>query len=167
MPSFLLIVTVIPLTALLFGWFWSSLPRLYRRWIKPGYEFSPFLILLVVSYVAWHLGPVLERWLFVVTNPATGEQVADFLSGRQAVTTSFEQRNSLVVGFMMGFAVIPIIFTITEDALSSVPPRLTLSHHWPGGEPLANRHTGGAAVAIIGRFSVHDDWPRTGCSARR
>ena len=37
---------------------------------------------------------------------------------------SFEQRNSLVVGFMMGFAVIPIVFTITEDALSSVPPEL-------------------------------------------
>ena len=38
-PSFLLIVTVIPLTALLFGWLWSSLPRTYRRWIKPGYDF--------------------------------------------------------------------------------------------------------------------------------
>ena len=33
----------------------------------------------------------------------------------------FEQRNSLVVGFMMGFAVIPIIFTIAEDAMSNVP----------------------------------------------
>ena len=125
-PSFLLIVTVIPLTALLFGWFWSSLPRLYRRWIKPGYEFVAFIpILLAVSYVAWHLGPVLERWLFVVTNPATGEQVADFRLWWPAVTgMGFEQRNSLVVGFMMGFAVIPIIFTITEDALSSVPPAL-------------------------------------------
>jgi phosphate transport system permease protein len=34
---------------------------------------------------------------------------------------SFEQRNAFVVGFVMGFAVIPIIFTITEDALSNVP----------------------------------------------
>ena len=33
----------------------------------------------------------------------------------------FEQRNSVVVGFAMGFAVIPIIFTISEDALSNVP----------------------------------------------
>jgi phosphate transport system permease protein len=37
---------------------------------------------------------------------------------------SYEQRNSLVVGVMMGFAVIPIIFTISEDALSNVPPTL-------------------------------------------
>jgi phosphate transport system permease protein len=125
-PSFLLIVTVIPLMALLFGWFWSSLPRQYRLWIQPGYEFLAFIpILLVVSYAAWHLGPVLERWLFVVTNPATGEQVADFRRWWPAVTgMRFEQRNALVVGFMMGFAVIPIIFTITEDALSSVPPAL-------------------------------------------
>ena len=34
----------------------------------------------------------------------------------------YEQRNSLVVGFVMGFAVIPVIFTISEDALSNVPP---------------------------------------------
>jgi phosphate transport system permease protein len=38
--------------------------------------------------------------------------------------TGFDQRNSLVVGFMMGFAVIPIIFTIAEDALSNVPTSL-------------------------------------------
>jgi phosphate transport system permease protein len=125
-PSCLLMVTVIPLTALLCGWFWSSLPRLYRRCIKPGYEFLAFLpILLLVSYAAWYLGPVCERWLFVVPNPATGEQVADFRLWWSVLTgKSFEQRNALVVGFMMGFAVIPIIFTITEDALSSVPSAL-------------------------------------------
>jgi len=38
---------------------------------------------------------------------------------------SFEQRNSLVLGFMMGFAVIPVIFTIAEDSLSNVPKSLT------------------------------------------
>ena len=37
----------------------------------------------------------------------------------------YDQRNSLIVGFVMGFAVIPIIFTISEDALSSVPKHLT------------------------------------------
>jgi phosphate transport system permease protein len=37
---------------------------------------------------------------------------------------TYIQRNALVVGFMMGFAIIPIIFTIAEDALSSVPEHL-------------------------------------------
>ncbi|MCA8942782.1 MAG: ABC transporter permease subunit [Planctomycetes bacterium] len=36
----------------------------------------------------------------------------------------FDPRNALVVGFMMGFAVIPIMYTIAEDALSSVPSHL-------------------------------------------
>jgi phosphate transport system permease protein len=36
----------------------------------------------------------------------------------------FEQRNAVVVGIAMGFAVIPIIFTISEDALSNVPKHL-------------------------------------------
>jgi phosphate transport system permease protein len=36
----------------------------------------------------------------------------------------YDQRNSLVVGWVMGFAVIPIIFTICEDAFSSVPTHL-------------------------------------------
>ena len=37
---------------------------------------------------------------------------------------TFDQRNSVVVGVAMGFAVIPIIFTITEDSLANVPQHL-------------------------------------------
>ena len=37
---------------------------------------------------------------------------------------TYVQRNALVVGFVMGFAVIPIIYTIAEDALSAVPEHL-------------------------------------------
>ena len=37
---------------------------------------------------------------------------------------SYAARNALIVGFVMGFAVIPIIYTLAEDALSSVPKQL-------------------------------------------
>ncbi len=37
---------------------------------------------------------------------------------------TYIQRNSLIVGFIMGFAIIPIIFTISDDALKSVPDHL-------------------------------------------
>jgi phosphate transport system permease protein len=37
---------------------------------------------------------------------------------------TYVQRNALIVGFVMGFAIIPIIYTIAEDALSSVPDHL-------------------------------------------
>ena len=33
----------------------------------------------------------------------------------------YDQRNAIVVGFAMGFAVIPVIFSLAEDALSFVP----------------------------------------------
>jgi phosphate transport system permease protein len=63
--------------------------------------------------------------LFRVRDSSTGEMVADFTRWWPAVTgTPYEQRNSLVVGFVMGFAVIPIIFTIAEDSLSNVPGSL-------------------------------------------
>ena len=125
-PSFLLMVVGMPISALVVGRLWVALPLKYRLWVKPGYEFLAFVpVLLLVAYSAWHLGPVLEQSLFVVTNPSTGDKVADFRLWWPHVTgLSFEQRNSLVVGFMMGFAVIPIIFTISEDSLSSVPPAL-------------------------------------------
>lgn len=42
----------------------------------------------------------------------------------QAAGIQYDQRNALVVGWAMGFAVIPIIFTICEDACSSVPRHL-------------------------------------------
>jgi phosphate transport system permease protein len=37
---------------------------------------------------------------------------------------TYVQRNALVVGFVMGFAIIPIIYTISEDAMSAVPEHL-------------------------------------------
>jgi len=33
----------------------------------------------------------------------------------------YDQRNAVVVGFAMGFAIIPLIFTLSEDAMSNVP----------------------------------------------
>jgi phosphate transport system permease protein len=125
--SFVLVVMLVPAVALLMGYVWSSMPdTVTNRWVKPGYEFlAVFPLLALSAYGAWLLGPVVERLVFVVTDAATGERVADFrLWWVQATGLSFEQRNSLVVGFIMGFAVIPIIFTIAEDALSNVPPEL-------------------------------------------
>ncbi len=43
---------------------------------------------------------------------------------RDSLLGTFTQRNTFVVGIIMGFAVIPIIFTISDDALQSVPNTL-------------------------------------------
>ena len=125
--SFVLVVLLVPAVALLMGYAWSSIPNnVTSRYVKPGYEFAAvFPVLALAAYVGWVFGPVVERLFFVVADAATGDRVADFrLWWVQTTGLSFEQRNSLVVGFIMGFAVIPIIFTISEDALSNVPPEL-------------------------------------------
>jgi phosphate transport system permease protein len=46
------------------------------------------------------------------------------LRGAGSVLDTYDQRNALVVGFVMGFAIVPIVYTIAEDALSSVPGHL-------------------------------------------
>jgi len=48
---------------------------------------------------------------------------------------TYVQRNALVVGFVMGFAVIPIIYTIGEDALSAVPEHLRSASLGAGATP--------------------------------
>ena len=69
-------------------------------------------VALLTSWAAFVLGPLLEERLF-----ANG-----FLHWWQRdLAMEYDQRNCLVVGFAMGFAVVPLIFTICEDALSSVP----------------------------------------------
>ncbi len=123
-PSFLLMLFILPVTAAAFGAIWNRMPYRVRRHIRQGHEFIFIVPLLALgAWAAWQLGPALESVWFVARDLGTGASTADFrLWWVQATGLPFEQRNSLVVGFMMGFAVIPIVFTITEDALSNVPP---------------------------------------------
>jgi phosphate transport system permease protein len=54
---------------------------------------------------------------------------------RDSLLGPFSQRNALVVGIIMGFAIIPIIFTISEDALRSVPATLRSASLAVGATP--------------------------------
>jgi phosphate transport system permease protein len=112
--------------ALFAGFLWSVLPQPVRRQVRPGMEFLwllPFLALC--AWAAWQAGPAIESLCFTVKDSATGLPIADFREWwRQTTGETYDSRNSLVVGFVMGFAVIPIVFTIAEDALSNVPNSL-------------------------------------------
>ena len=57
------------------------------------------------------------------------------LDARGGVIDTYVQRNALVVGFAMGFAVIPLIYTIAEDALNSVPSHLRAASLACGATP--------------------------------
>ncbi len=64
-------------------------------------------------------------------------------------------------GVAMGFALIPIIFSLAEDALFSVPPSLSQGSLALGGNPLANIAPRGAAFSLRRYFLCGDDrfWP--------
>lgn len=54
---------------------------------------------------------------------------------RGTFVDTYVQRNALVVGVIMGFAIIPIIYTISEDALSAVPEHLRTASLGAGATP--------------------------------
>ena len=96
---------------------WRLLPQHVVTRFKPGTEILVIVpLLLLGGWVATLAGPFVE---------------ARFMAGdarlwlQQSWGITYDQRNCLVVGIAMGFAVIPIIFTISEDAFSSVPSSLT------------------------------------------
>lgn len=125
-PSFILLVVSIVVSAALVGYIWNRFPVNIRVLIPHGSEFTVFLpILILAGWGGWQLGPAFEALVFTVVDPVTGTETGDFrLWWSHFAGAGYQQRNSLVVGIMMGFAVIPIIFTITEDALSNVPRNL-------------------------------------------
>jgi phosphate transport system permease protein len=67
---------------------------------------------------------------------------------------TYVQRNALVVGFVMGFAIIPIIFTIAEDALSAVPEHLRSASLGAGATPWQTATRIVVPTAMSGLFSA-------------
>jgi len=54
---------------------------------------------------------------------------------RGGFVDSYSQRNALVVGFVMGFAIIPNIYTLAEDAMNAVPAHLRAASLAAGATP--------------------------------
>jgi phosphate transport system permease protein len=96
---------------------WRALPVTLTGRMRAGAEIALIVpLLLVAVWLASAMAPVAESWFF-------GGDIRLWLTDVLGLT--YDQRNCLVVGIAMGFAVIPIIFTISEDAFSSVPSSLT------------------------------------------
>ncbi len=67
---------------------------------------------------------------------------------------TYVQRNSLIVGFVMGFAVIPIIYTIADDALTAVPDHLRSASLGAGATPWQTATRIILPTAMSGMFSA-------------
>jgi phosphate transport system permease protein len=73
---------------------------------------------LFAKWVALAVTSLIVSWLFASLLTLIG------FDPRGGIVDTYAQRNALVVGFIMGFAVIPNIYTLAEDALNSVPAHL-------------------------------------------
>ena len=91
--------------------------------------------------------------LALATLVATALESAGF-DPRGSIVDTYVQRNALVVGFIMGFAIIPLIYTLAEDALNSVPSHLRLASLGAGATPWQTAVRVIVPTAASGLFSA-------------
>jgi phosphate transport system permease protein len=112
-----LLIVLVPAGTVASGFLWQRLPASIRGRVPAGWE--PALLTLPVLAIGWlcfALGTPMEAALF-------GGNLPQWISNVLGI--DYSQRNSLVVGIAMGFAVIPVIFSIAEDAVFGVPKHLS------------------------------------------
>jgi phosphate transport system permease protein len=94
------------------------LPAEVVKKIPAGWDSALIIpVILLSGWVALSSSLTIEDWFF---NGSLREWIKIHLG------LGYDQRNSMIVGIAMGFAVIPTIYTIAEDAVFSVPKHLTV-----------------------------------------
>lgn len=112
------LLLVLPVAVMLFAFLWQYLPRAFQQKVPEGWEAVLLVPVIVLSaWFAFAVSVPLESLLF-------DGSLREWMS--RAWGIGYDQRNALVVGVAMGFAVIPTIFSIAEDAIFSVPKHLTV-----------------------------------------
>jgi phosphate transport system permease protein len=127
LPGIFLLLILLPVAMLAAAYAWRRLPHSVRARAPDGWEAALLIpVIILATWLALALSAPLEVWLFDGNLPL-------WLSRELGIP--YDQRNSLVVGIAMGFAVIPIIFSISEDALYGVPKHLTTGSLALGATP--------------------------------
>jgi len=115
-PALILGVLALPVTLAVSGALWDRLPRRWRGRLPDGIEVLVFTVALGLVFGA----------CVAANDPFESLAFSgDFSAWLQTnLELGYDQRNAIVVGLAMGFAVIPIVFSISEEAFSSVPRAL-------------------------------------------
>ncbi len=113
LTGILLLPPLLALTILWCGWGSARWSAKTQRQLPAGWDVVVLLpVILLTGWLALWLGPPLAVWVL-------GMPLHEWLGD------NYDQRNALVVGIAMGFALIPVIFSLAEDALFSVPSSLS------------------------------------------
>lgn len=131
------------------GWFLLFLPLtsclvalLYGLYVKPWLRAKTGsysrLVAGLSEFAKFGCGLVIvmgTSWIFATLLTSAGIDVRGDFPFTGQIMGTYVQRNALVVGFVMGFAIIPAVYTIAEDALSSVPEHLRSGSLAAGASP--------------------------------
>ena len=118
---------LVPLSVMVFAYAWQYLPKTVQQRVPEGWEAALLIpVILLGGWFAVTVSVPLEAVLFHGT-------LRDWFKTELGI--GYDQRNALVVGIAMGFAVIPTIFSIAEDAIFSVPKHLTVGSLALGATP--------------------------------
>jgi phosphate transport system permease protein len=115
-PAMVAMTVAVPASVAVTAILWQYLPATIIRRLRPGME--SFVLIPVIIGTVWiclGLNQPIESFLF-------GADYKSWFATHWGLR--YDQRNALVVGFAMGFAIVPIIFSISEEALSNVPRHL-------------------------------------------
>ena len=115
-PAMVAMTVALPASVAVTAILWQYLPATFIRRLRPGIE--SFVLLPVIIGTVWiclSLNQPIESFLF-------GADYKTWFATHWGLR--YDQRNALIVGFAMGFAIVPIIFSISEEALSNVPRHL-------------------------------------------
>ena len=127
LPAIFSLLIFLPVGILLFAFFWDRLPLDIRSRVPDGWQAGLLVpVIIVVGWLCLAMSGTLETLFF------SGDMRAWITSD---LGISYDQRNALVVGLAMGFAVIPTIFSIAEDAIFSVPKHLSYGSLALGATP--------------------------------
>lgn len=100
---------------------WRMVLRRFKKSRAGTLDFARWLVVVLLA----GLVSFLVAWIFTAVG----------FDPRGGIVDTYVQRNALVVGFVMGFAVIPNIYTLAEDALNSVPSHLRAASLAAGATP--------------------------------
>jgi phosphate transport system permease protein len=115
-PAMIAMTVVIPISVVVMAILWQYLPAALNHRLRPGMEtFVLIPVIICGVLICLSLNQPIESLLF-------GTDYKTWLATHWGLR--YDQRNALVVGVAMGFAIVPIIFSISEEALSNVPRHL-------------------------------------------
>ncbi|MFN0009198.1 MAG: ABC transporter permease subunit [Planctomycetota bacterium] len=142
------ILLLLPLSAIGLAWMSSRVLAPYMRTVSNGWTRGARARFDLVKFAVGAAGTIALAAACGWVLEALG------LDPRGEVLGTYEQRNSMIVGFVMGFAVIPIIYTLAEDALASVPSHLRLASLGAGATPWQTAVRVVVPTAMSGLFSA-------------